>query len=153
MYPHLSASYLLCILSLLHATRPMQSRSKKYGLSCLVCRRRKVRCDGGRPSCANCLRLSERCHYNVQDPTVTRLQNALIDLESRYFNLQQNLRSLLVLEPSRCRDGLRQILAESDSPQSQVPEASSNAHDNLTAAELHQEGPSELTDETHEEVG
>lgn len=87
----------------------MPSRAKKYGQSCLTCRRRKVRCDGGRPACAKCLRINEHCAYNVHDSTVTRLQNALIASEQRLQELERDLRALLLLEPTQCRESLRSL--------------------------------------------
>ena len=130
----------------------MQSRPKKYGLSCLVCRRRKVKCDGGRPNCANCVRLSERCNYNVQDPTITRLQNALVRSEQRFSTLERNLQALLVLEPKQCQEGLREILAESDGAECHTPQASSSIDDPPNTVGTCHERPSERTDETREEV-
>lgn len=89
----------------------MQSRATKYGHSCLICRRRKVRCDGGKPNCANCVRISERCIYNEHGSTITRLQNALSKSEQRLENLAQNLQGLLSLEPSQCQEQLRSTIA------------------------------------------
>ncbi len=77
----------------------MPSRTKKYGQSCLICRRRKVRCEGGRPSCANCLRIGECCIYNAIDSTVTRLQNALSRSEQRLQQLESDLQGLMQLKP------------------------------------------------------
>lgn len=31
--------------------------------ACIVCRKRKLRCDGGQPSCATCARLNHDCTY------------------------------------------------------------------------------------------
>ncbi|KAK4936287.1 hypothetical protein LTR10_022815 [Elasticomyces elasticus] len=87
----------------------MPSRAKKYGQSCLLCRKRKVRCDGGRPSCAKCMRIKECCVYSAHDSTVTRLQNALATAEQRLFGLERDLQGLLLLEPAQCRDTLRTI--------------------------------------------
>lgn len=130
----------------------MQPRSKKYGLSCLVCRRRKVKCDGGRPNCANCMRLSERCHYNVQDSTITRLQNSIVTSEQRYSILERKLRPLLVLEPKQCQDGLREILADSSHMRSHTPEDSNEIHCSSDSTIVQCETPSRHTEETHEEV-
>lgn len=33
-------------------------------IACVVCRRRKLRCDGKRPSCGTCSRLSHECAYD-----------------------------------------------------------------------------------------
>lgn len=32
-------------------------------IACVVCRKRKLRCDGGRPSCGTCARLGHDCAY------------------------------------------------------------------------------------------
>jgi hypothetical protein len=31
--------------------------------ACMVCRKRKLRCDGGQPSCGTCTRLNHDCNY------------------------------------------------------------------------------------------
>lgn len=33
-------------------------------IACVVCRRRKLRCDGKRPSCGTCSRLGHDCSYD-----------------------------------------------------------------------------------------
>lgn len=33
-------------------------------LACLICRRRKLKCDGRRPSCSTCSRLGHQCAYD-----------------------------------------------------------------------------------------
>ncbi|KAK2800158.1 hypothetical protein FQN49_008935, partial [Arthroderma sp. PD_2] len=33
-------------------------------IACVVCRKRKLRCDGTKPSCGNCSRLGHECAYN-----------------------------------------------------------------------------------------
>lgn len=33
-------------------------------IACVVCRRRKLRCDGRRPSCGTCSRLGHECAYD-----------------------------------------------------------------------------------------
>lgn len=33
-------------------------------IACVVCRRRKLRCDGKRPSCGTCTRLGHECAYD-----------------------------------------------------------------------------------------
>ncbi len=32
--------------------------------ACVLCRKRKLRCDGGRPSCGTCARLGHECKYD-----------------------------------------------------------------------------------------
>ncbi|CAK7238453.1 hypothetical protein SEUCBS140593_010703 [Sporothrix eucalyptigena] len=53
------------------ADEPRPKRHK-IGIACDMCRARKVKCDGGRPTCSNCLRrlaLGDRCAYS--DPSVS----------------------------------------------------------------------------------
>lgn len=33
-------------------------------IACVVCRKRKLRCDGNKPSCGSCARLGHDCAYN-----------------------------------------------------------------------------------------
>lgn len=42
-------------------------RPKKSSMTCAVCRFRKVRCNGARPSCGNCQRLGFPCSYDDTD--------------------------------------------------------------------------------------
>lgn len=55
-------------------TRPRPS------LSCVICRRRKVRCGREQPACSNCVRIQEACQYeaanrDLSTPQVTRKSN------------------------------------------------------------------------------
>jgi hypothetical protein len=38
--------------------------AKQKRIACVLCRKRKLRCDGARPSCATCKRLSHDCAYD-----------------------------------------------------------------------------------------
>ena len=38
--------------------------SKTKRIACVVCRKRKLRCDGARPACGTCKRLSHDCAYD-----------------------------------------------------------------------------------------
>ncbi|POR38419.1 Putative transcriptional regulatory protein [Tolypocladium paradoxum] len=44
-----------------NATVPKPKR-----LACMICRKRKLKCDGGRPSCSTCSRLGHSCAYDEQ---------------------------------------------------------------------------------------
>ena len=48
--------------------RPRQS------LSCVVCRRRKVRCGKEQPACGNCVRINESCEYDSNIPDLASRQ-------------------------------------------------------------------------------
>ena len=38
--------------------------SKQKRIACVLCRKRKLRCDGTRPTCGTCKRLSHDCTYD-----------------------------------------------------------------------------------------
>lgn len=35
-------------------------------IACILCRKRKLRCDGGKPSCGTCSRLNHHCEYSEE---------------------------------------------------------------------------------------
>lgn len=37
---------------------------KTKRIACVICRKRKLKCDGGRPKCATCARLGHNCAYD-----------------------------------------------------------------------------------------
>lgn len=37
---------------------------KPKRIACIICRRRKLKCDGTKPSCATCARLGHNCAYD-----------------------------------------------------------------------------------------
>lgn len=39
---------------------------KPKRLACMICRKRKLKCDGQRPSCSTCSRLGHDCAYDEQ---------------------------------------------------------------------------------------
>ena len=39
---------------------------KPKRLACMICRKRKLKCDGTRPSCSTCSRLGHACEYDEQ---------------------------------------------------------------------------------------
>ncbi|KAJ7044171.1 GTP binding protein [Mycena alexandri] len=44
-----------------------RQRSKKITVACNFCRSRKLKCDGGRPSCSQCMKRSNTCDYMPQN--------------------------------------------------------------------------------------
>ncbi|KAJ7600633.1 GTP binding protein [Mycena floridula] len=42
-------------------------RTKKITVACNFCRSRKLKCDGGRPACSQCVKRSNPCDYQVQN--------------------------------------------------------------------------------------
>ena len=53
----------------IHQSRPEERNSvsavaKPKRIACIICRKRKLRCDGNKPSCGTCSRLSHTCAYD-----------------------------------------------------------------------------------------
>lgn len=44
--------------------RKDDAASKQKRIACVLCRKRKLRCDGTRPTCGTCKRLSHQCTYD-----------------------------------------------------------------------------------------
>lgn len=53
------------------------------GSACLICRKRKLRCDGQRPKCATCARLGHECGYGGQEGSMERLSEYASILEEK----------------------------------------------------------------------
>jgi hypothetical protein len=45
---------------------PNESVPRPKRIACILCRKRKLRCDGSKPSCATCARLGHTCEYNEE---------------------------------------------------------------------------------------
>lgn len=43
---------------------PNAEQPKAKRIACILCRKRKLRCDGARPTCGTCKRLSHDCAYD-----------------------------------------------------------------------------------------
>lgn len=82
---------------------PARSKGRKYGFACLVCRRRKVKCDGRRPTCINCARLKETCFYKEKSASTSYLSEELRFAQARVQKLQRQIRELAALD-SAARD-------------------------------------------------
>lgn len=68
------------------SSEPRQIKKPRLSLSCIVCRRRKVRCGREQPECANCVRMKENCVYRamVRDESTGRVRPvSLQDKDSR----------------------------------------------------------------------
>ncbi|KAH7878019.1 uncharacterized protein C8R40DRAFT_1093431 [Lentinula edodes] len=48
-------------------TKGTKQRTKKITVACNFCRSRKLKCDGGRPSCTQCIKRSHPCDYMPQN--------------------------------------------------------------------------------------
>ena len=51
--------------------RPSTARGLRTSTGCLTCRRRRVKCDEGRPRCANCLKSDRDCEFPSANTHVT----------------------------------------------------------------------------------
>ncbi|OCH96258.1 hypothetical protein OBBRIDRAFT_229314 [Obba rivulosa] len=72
-------------------TTPSSAGYLERGQACLRCRRRKVRCDGSRPACGQCVRADRQddCEYaDPSGPTTTQM------LEQRMSQLQTRIAEL-----------------------------------------------------------
>ncbi|KAI5480001.1 binuclear zinc transcription factor [Pseudohyphozyma bogoriensis] len=67
------------------------------GSACVVCRKRKLRCDGIRPACTTCKRLNHDCRYG--DPLHEKLMETNKELEDRIRQLEDELE--LARNPAR----------------------------------------------------
>lgn len=43
---------------------PNEQQPKSKRMACVLCRKRKLKCDGAKPACATCVRLSHDCAYD-----------------------------------------------------------------------------------------
>ncbi|RDH27426.1 fungal-specific transcription factor domain-domain-containing protein [Aspergillus welwitschiae] len=73
-----------------------QSYRKRVSVACDVCRRKRIKCDGAKPSCAGCLGQAEKCEYQYdkekrKPPTkqhIQALQARIEFLESQLAQYQ-----------------------------------------------------------------
>ncbi|PSN74922.1 hypothetical protein BS50DRAFT_596084 [Corynespora cassiicola Philippines] len=56
---------------------PSKSRGLRTSTGCLTCRKRRVKCDEGRPRCQNCIRVDRSCTYAETAPAPRRQLRAL----------------------------------------------------------------------------
>ncbi|KAJ4482084.1 GTP binding protein [Lentinula aciculospora] len=59
-------SQLICLVADT-TTKGSKQRMKKITVACNFCRSRKLKCDGGRPSCTQCIKRSHPCDYMPQN--------------------------------------------------------------------------------------
>ena len=56
---------------------------KTKRIACVICRKRKLKCDGGRPKCATCARLGHDCQYDEVRRKSGPKRGYVKDLEAR----------------------------------------------------------------------
>jgi hypothetical protein len=67
------------------------SDPRRYGFACSVCRRKKVRCDGTRPVCRNCLKSGLECTYKPESGDL-RLQQQVQRANRRVHELEEQVK-------------------------------------------------------------
>ncbi|PYH34892.1 uncharacterized protein BO87DRAFT_358019 [Aspergillus neoniger CBS 115656] len=80
-----------------------QTYRRRVSVACEVCRRKRIKCDGAKPSCAGCLSYAENCEYKYdkekrKPPTKQHIQalNARIEfLESQLAEYQPQERDII----------------------------------------------------------
>ncbi|KAL3456018.1 fungal-specific transcription factor domain-containing protein [Aspergillus heterothallicus] len=88
-----------------------RSKVRKYDFACLECRRRKVKCDGRRPTCVNCTRTKATCHYRDQSVFVVRLADELQVYKARVEELESQIEELAIMDSASRDNRLAEIVA------------------------------------------
>lgn len=65
---------------------------KPKRLACMICRKRKLKCDGVRPSCSTCSRLGHMCAYDEQRRKSGPKRGYVKALEERLSELRHGIR-------------------------------------------------------------
>lgn len=72
--------------------------TKPKRIACLICRKRKLRCDGIRPSCGNCSRLGHDCGYSDIRKKSGPRRGYVKELEARLRKTTYKLGGIVVYE-------------------------------------------------------
>ncbi|EFW19132.1 hypothetical protein D8B26_007301 [Coccidioides posadasii str. Silveira] len=99
-----------------HVPRPKR-------IACMVCRRRKLRCDGRKPSCGNCARLGHDCTYNETRKKSGPKRGYVKQLEARLAQVETLLKGQDATDSSPNSTSARDIPFQG-SLQSKIPELS-----------------------------
>ena len=94
--------------------QPQRRMPRRYGFSCFACRRRKVKCDGRKPCCANCEKASEDCQYKEASSEVVRLRDQLTTVQDRVTSLAQQIKELMVLSGDERDQRLTELVGSLD---------------------------------------
>lgn len=84
------------------AENEAQARPKR--IACVLCRKRKLRCDGARPACGTCKRLSHDCAYDEVRKKSGPKRGYVKLLEAR---LRKSPMDPLIIPPSPETDSIR----------------------------------------------
>ncbi|KAJ9652265.1 hypothetical protein H2198_008475 [Neophaeococcomyces mojaviensis] len=67
-------------------------------MACLECRRRRIRCDGARPKCHHCARLSKHCEYAVCELPRGPKRRSVRELAERLATVEAQLKNAIPLQ-------------------------------------------------------
>ncbi|KAJ5624418.1 hypothetical protein N7510_000727 [Penicillium lagena] len=94
--------------------KPNQAATRRYGFACLVCRRRKIKCDGKKPNCSNCVKAKEICNYKGSPNYNAQLLHQAQQSKKRAEDLEAQLRGLASLSPEGRDHRLTEIVRDLD---------------------------------------
>ncbi|KAF3481469.1 C6 transcription factor [Arthroderma uncinatum] len=86
-------------------------------IACVVCRKRKLRCDGTKPSCGNCSRLGHECAYNEVRKKSGPKRGYVKHLEARLAQVETLLKGVDSAETSRASPPTRSFDGHNAAPQ------------------------------------
>jgi hypothetical protein len=104
----------------------VKKRSRRT-LACDDCRRRKVRCDGNRPSCTSCIRHGTTCHYQESAKKRGPKPGYIEKLERRL-----NLMEKMLMPLSNVREESPSAMLLQQSPQSRLTRSRSSTIDMMS---------------------
>lgn len=82
---------------------PAAASALQRGMACVICRKRKIRCDGTKPTCSQCKRTSrpgEACVYNDPGGSKTQiLEENVARLEARVRELEEPAGHIVLANP------------------------------------------------------
>lgn len=91
-----------------------RGKGRKYGFACLACRRRKIKCDGRKPTCVNCARCKKTCTYQGNPAFVAHLGDELRKHQTRVQELENWIRELAGADAATRDRRLAEIVPQLD---------------------------------------
>ncbi|CAN6645018.1 hypothetical protein TRVA0_020S02652 [Trichomonascus vanleenenianus] len=101
------------------------SKRQRVSQACDWCRKKKIRCDGSKPTCTTCRNAGFNCVYTVtaRKPRTVKKKASVNDLEHRLERLESLLQSIVPVIKGKKRK-LQEEEEESESEESEASEAS-----------------------------
>ncbi|KAI8378634.1 hypothetical protein BD560DRAFT_325049, partial [Blakeslea trispora] len=65
-----------------------ENKRKRLTQACELCRRKKIKCDGAKPGCGNCLKLNINCTYSTSNKKRGPRQGYIEMLEQRLAKME-----------------------------------------------------------------